>query len=823
MKKKAKSFIWLSVAAFAILLTSSININYMVEANKYEPKAYNYKPSNILDNVFIQNNQYILPFIFTDADQTVSKSTIISEFNRKGLTITNSINKDIVGTGTQIKANNGKTYTVLVYGDVNGDGKINLIDAQKIVMHHKGISKLSGIYFTAGNVANNNEVINLIDAQRVVMLKKRLTNKLVINEPASLKELDKVAPVITLKGQKNITITIGDNYIEPGATAVDNYDGNVNVSISGTVNTQKAGTYTITYTAVDSVGNKATTTRTVQVVDGIKSIEMATEPTVKKYEYEQAINLNISNLNINGANILVKMKSGTNYTKKVESSMIFTNDVLSTPGTKTITVTYQGKTTSFVIQILKPISTLQVNENDRENISIENSKNYAKVNSNFTLGSIYVNTGSDVTPLKIEQLKAEVNSQDLEVRFVSQNGKILVQCSTNKVGEYQITPYIEYGNEKVKAQTIEVKVKSKVLKLDSVKLNTDELKIYLELPTQANNVKTESDNNIYTILPITFLDQDGDEIEVTANKITVNQSVEEEKVNITLPLVKKDQVSTETNANAIKVKLYNSNNEEAQDEEAVCKIGFAINQNTEIDLNDVTTHSVEITGGNTNIILPIKLQLKALKKLIVTLNPSLQLDTDKYYNILELNQEVILGQITSNKDEETIKLEDLTADVVQNGENGIEVTYKDLGNGVFEIRAKILKEGLYQITPKANNVEGKNIFVKCSLTIKDVSVGENSLQMQQGEEKILALTVKSNMHPDGGQEIRLKDIKAYSDGELDIKFLDSNQVEIADENTVVSYIKIIVDADAPTGDGIQIIMNILDGKYKKVIPVEIIN
>ena len=55
MKKKAKSFIWLSIAAFAILLTSNININYMVEANKYEPKAYNYKPSNILDNVFIQN------------------------------------------------------------------------------------------------------------------------------------------------------------------------------------------------------------------------------------------------------------------------------------------------------------------------------------------------------------------------------------------------------------------------------------------------------------------------------------------------------------------------------------------------------------------------------------------------------------------------------------------------------------------------------------------------------------------------------------------------------------------------------------------------
>lgn len=822
MKKKAKSFIWLSIAAFAILLTSNININYMVEANKYEPKAYNYKPSNILDNVFIQNNQYILPFIFTNADQTVSKSTIISEFNRKGLTITNTLSKDTIGTGTQIKASDGKIYTVIVYGDVNGDGKVNLIDAQKIVMHHKGTSKLSGVYFTAGNVANNNEIINLIDAQRIVMLKKQLTNKLVLNEPDSLKELDKVAPVITLKGQKNMTITIGDRYIESGATALDNYDGNVNVSITGTVNTQKIGTYTITYTAIDSVGNKSTTTRTVQVVDGISQITMLEEPIVKVYEYEQASNLSINNLNVNGAKILVQMKSGATYVEEVTNSMLSTTDILTTGGMKTITVTYQGKTTNFSIQILKPISTLQVNENDRENISIVNSKNYAKVNTNFTLGSTYVNTGSDITPLKLEKLKAEVNSQDLKVNFISQNGKILVQCSTNKVGKYQITPYIEYGNIKVKAQTIEVKVKSEELTLDAVKLNTNTLKLYLEMPTQANNVKIESDNNIYTILPITFLDKDGDVMEMTANDITFNKVLEKGKVNINIPLIKKDAASTEVNSNAIKVKLYNSSNTEAQPNEEVVKIGFAINQNTEIDLTDVSNHSIEIVGGNSNIQLPINLQLKALKALKVTVNPAIPLDTDQYYSVLKLNEEVVLGTVTSNKDEEPISLSSLTTDIVSEKENGIKIRYIDLGNGVFEIRATVLEEGLYQITPRANNAKGKNLFVKCRIVISEVSIGMDNIQIKQEEEKIFDLTVKSNMYPNG-HEIKVNDIAVNVTEGLDVKYLDINKQEITDSNAVVSYIKVIADSDALIGNNAKIEIDILNGKYIKPISVEILS
>lgn len=78
---------------------------------------------------------------------------------------------------------------------------------------------------------------------------------------------DTVAPVITLIGNASVSLTVGDSYTEQGATALDAVDGTVSVTIGGdAVNTSAAGTYTVTYDAVDIAGNHATqVTRTVTV------------------------------------------------------------------------------------------------------------------------------------------------------------------------------------------------------------------------------------------------------------------------------------------------------------------------------------------------------------------------------------------------------------------------------------------------------------------------------------------------------------------------------------------------------------------------------
>ena len=74
-------------------------------------------------------------------------------------------------------------------------------------------------------------------------------------------------PVITLQGENQITIVMGEAYAEPGFTAVDRNGKDLAalVRISGEVNTMSAGSYTITYRVTDDAGREAVATRTVIV------------------------------------------------------------------------------------------------------------------------------------------------------------------------------------------------------------------------------------------------------------------------------------------------------------------------------------------------------------------------------------------------------------------------------------------------------------------------------------------------------------------------------------------------------------------------------
>lgn len=77
---------------------------------------------------------------------------------------------------------------------------------------------------------------------------------------------DNIAPVISLVGANPMSVNMGDTYVEPGATAVDETDGTREVTHSGSVNTSAVGSYVITYIARDLSNNVATRTRTVNVV-----------------------------------------------------------------------------------------------------------------------------------------------------------------------------------------------------------------------------------------------------------------------------------------------------------------------------------------------------------------------------------------------------------------------------------------------------------------------------------------------------------------------------------------------------------------------------
>ena len=81
--------------------------------------------------------------------------------------------------------------------------------------------------------------------------------------------VDTTLPVITLLGSNPITVGQGTTYMDPGATASDNVDGDLTSSIvinTSAVNTAVPGNYPVTYNVSDVAGNAATqVTRTVNV------------------------------------------------------------------------------------------------------------------------------------------------------------------------------------------------------------------------------------------------------------------------------------------------------------------------------------------------------------------------------------------------------------------------------------------------------------------------------------------------------------------------------------------------------------------------------
>ncbi|MDG1823266.1 MAG: DUF5011 domain-containing protein, partial [Flavobacteriaceae bacterium] len=91
----------------------------------------------------------------------------------------------------------------------------------------------------------------------------------------TLKIVDTTAPEITINGNPVITLAVGTPYTDLGASALDNYDGNITASINtiNPVDSNTVGVYTVRYSVSDAAGNIATEViRTVNIVDAFRPI-----------------------------------------------------------------------------------------------------------------------------------------------------------------------------------------------------------------------------------------------------------------------------------------------------------------------------------------------------------------------------------------------------------------------------------------------------------------------------------------------------------------------------------------------------------------------
>ena len=146
--------------------------------------------------------------------------------------------------------------------------------------------------------------------------------------------VDTTGPTITLTehstlgGVETVNIQTGQTYVDPGATATDNYDaGAINVTTtSNNVDTSALGAYTVSYQAQDSLGNTTTSSRTVNVVD-------TTTPVMN------LIGSNAINVNIDGTYTELGVTI-TDNGNDVSSNVIITNGTVDTSSVGTHTILY---------------------------------------------------------------------------------------------------------------------------------------------------------------------------------------------------------------------------------------------------------------------------------------------------------------------------------------------------------------------------------------------------------------------------------------------------------------------------------------------------
>ena len=193
--------------------------------------------------IYVTPGSYELRLSATDS--------ITSRFIPLTLTVNPVVTPPITGTAPTINLIGANPIVVQVYGVFTEPGA-TANDAEdgsltsSIVISGSVNTNIVGSYTLTYSVTDSDG--NLVSVTRTVNI------------------VDTISPVITLNGTNPLTIVQGNPYTELGATVTDNYDIVSTVIISGSVNTNIVGIYTVTYTSMDSSGNIGTNTRTVNVI-----------------------------------------------------------------------------------------------------------------------------------------------------------------------------------------------------------------------------------------------------------------------------------------------------------------------------------------------------------------------------------------------------------------------------------------------------------------------------------------------------------------------------------------------------------------------------
>jgi LPXTG-motif cell wall-anchored protein len=202
-------------------------------------------------------------------------------------------NLEIGATCNPVEGEDTTTNTITIDGEkpaltLNGDNPLTVEYGS--TFHDPGAKAIDNV---DGDLTNQIQVTGEVDTHKLGTYTLTYTVSDNAGNTATaertVKVVDTEKPKITLKGDNPMTVELGSTFEDPGATATDNVDGDLTdkIQVTGEVNTDEYGTYTVTYSVTDSSGNTATATRTVHVVKSSGTVNPGDNEGTKVYPGEQ--------------------------------------------------------------------------------------------------------------------------------------------------------------------------------------------------------------------------------------------------------------------------------------------------------------------------------------------------------------------------------------------------------------------------------------------------------------------------------------------------------------------------------------------------------
>ena len=151
-----------SLALAGMLVTSSLGMNKVLAATAED--NYTTNPVAVYRNLV--EGKTVVPFVLVNRDDVLTVKDVVESdmFNGKVETIngtTISSLDTLVGTGDKFTTTDGTEYTIVVYGDVDGDGRINALDALQVEKSNVNMLTLDDVQREAADVKNDARVNSL--------------------------------------------------------------------------------------------------------------------------------------------------------------------------------------------------------------------------------------------------------------------------------------------------------------------------------------------------------------------------------------------------------------------------------------------------------------------------------------------------------------------------------------------------------------------------------------------------------------------------------------------------------------------------------------